>query len=99
MTTRVLPHGVSSAEVFCPGCLVVQGQPYVVDKDQAARLANESVFAHWPLVVLHDDARVAARSFQRRSFLSWLPGRSGPALCCRQGSSRKAGERIRLRTL
>jgi 3-polyprenyl-4-hydroxybenzoate decarboxylase len=57
-----LPEGVSSAEVFCPGCLVVQGQPYVVDKDQAARLANESVFAHWPLVVLHDDARVAQSS-------------------------------------
>ena len=26
---------------------------------QAARLASEPVFANWPLIVLHDDARVA----------------------------------------
>jgi 3-polyprenyl-4-hydroxybenzoate decarboxylase len=54
-----LPHGLSRAEVFCGGCLVVQGAPYREDPEQAARLANEKVFAEWPLVVLHDDAKVA----------------------------------------
>ena len=54
-----LPNGISRAEVFCAGCLVVEGQPYPEDNEQAARLANESVFADWPLVVLHDDAGVA----------------------------------------
>jgi UbiD family decarboxylase len=54
-----LPSGVSRAEVFCGGCLVVQGSPYLEDKDQSMRLANERVFADWPLVILHDDARVA----------------------------------------
>lgn len=54
-----LPNGISSAEVFCGGCLVVQGKPYLEDKEQAARLANEQVLAGWPLVVLHDDASVA----------------------------------------
>jgi 3-polyprenyl-4-hydroxybenzoate decarboxylase len=56
-----LPRDITHAEVFCPGCLVVQGRPYSSDHDQAARLASEPVFADWPLVVLHDEAR-AARS-------------------------------------
>jgi len=54
-----LPQGISRAEVFCGGCLVVQGNRYVEDAEQAARLANELVFAEWPLIVLHDDTSVA----------------------------------------
>jgi len=54
-----LPGDVSRAEVFCAGCLVVQGKPYEEDPEQAARLAQEQVFASWPLIVLHDDASVA----------------------------------------
>lgn len=54
-----LPRDVSRAEVFCAGCLVVQGRPYTEENEQAARLAGEPALADWPLVVLHDDARVA----------------------------------------
>jgi 4-hydroxybenzoate decarboxylase subunit C len=54
-----LPHDVTRAEVFCGGCLVLQGAPYSQDPEQAARLAREQVFADWPLIVLHDDASVA----------------------------------------
>jgi len=54
-----LPRGVSSAEAFCAGCLVLQGASHSADPDQAARLAREEVLAGWPLVVLHDDASVA----------------------------------------
>ena len=54
-----LPAGISAAEVFCGGCLVVQGKSCDEDRDQAARLANQSAFADWPLIVLHDDASVA----------------------------------------
>jgi UbiD family decarboxylase len=54
-----LPAGVTRAEVFCPGCLVVQGLSFDEDRGQAARLARDAAFADWPLVVLHDDARVA----------------------------------------
>lgn len=57
-----LPNGISRAEVFCGGCLVVQGQPYMEDKEQAAHLASDPAFADWPLVVLHDDASVAKSS-------------------------------------
>lgn len=55
-----VPNGISRAEAFCAGCLVVQGNPYLEDRDQASRLANELVFADWPLIVLHDDAGAAA---------------------------------------
>jgi UbiD family decarboxylase len=54
-----LPRGITRAESFCGGCLVVEGAPYLDEPDQAARLAREKVFAEWPLVILHDDAGVA----------------------------------------
>jgi UbiD family decarboxylase len=54
-----LPHGLAAAEVFCGGCLVVQGTSYADDPEQAARLAKDPAVAGWPLVVLHDDANVA----------------------------------------
>ena len=53
-----LPRGVSRAEVFCGGCLVLEGLPYAEEQDQAARLARDAAFADWPLVVLHTDASV-----------------------------------------
>jgi 4-hydroxybenzoate decarboxylase subunit C len=54
-----LPAGISRAEVFCGGCLVVSGEPYLKDRTQAERLANDEAFSDWPLVILHDDASVA----------------------------------------
>jgi UbiD family decarboxylase len=54
-----LPSGVSRAEVFCAGGLVVAGVPYAEEPGQAERLAREASFAEWPLVVVHDDAGVA----------------------------------------
>ena len=57
-----LPRDCRSAEVFCGGCLVVEGLPYAEDAAQAARLAREKVFSEWPLIVLHDDARVARKA-------------------------------------
>jgi UbiD family decarboxylase len=56
-----LPRDVKRAEVFCGGCLVVEGVPYAEDPSQAGRLAREEVFAGWPLVVLHDDVSVARK--------------------------------------
>jgi 4-hydroxybenzoate decarboxylase subunit C len=54
-----LPRDVKRAEVFCRGCLVVEGAPFEKEPGQAERLSRDAVFAAWPLVVLHDDARVA----------------------------------------
>ena len=65
-----LPTGVSSAQVFCGGCLVVQGVSYNEDPAQAARLAQDPVFADWPLLVLHDDPR-AIRSTSDFLWSTW----------------------------
>jgi UbiD family decarboxylase len=54
-----LRSGLKAAEVFCGGCLVVQGNAYADDPEQATRVAHDAAFAEWPLVVLHDDAGVA----------------------------------------
>src|SRR5215216_5089705 len=57
-----LPRWIAGAEVFCGGCLVLQGESFTRDETLAARVANEPAFAHWPLIVLHDDAGVAKSS-------------------------------------
>jgi UbiD family decarboxylase len=54
-----MPAGVSRAELFCAGCLVVEGATYSEEPELAACLAREEAFKDWPLVVLHDDAGVA----------------------------------------
>ncbi|MGH9881261.1 MAG: UbiD family decarboxylase [Pyrinomonadaceae bacterium] len=54
-----LPRGVAQAEVFCGGCLVVQGLPYADDPELAARIARDPALAEWPLIVVHDYAKVA----------------------------------------
>lgn len=57
--TNSLPSGISRAEVFCAGCLVLQGPAFSEDDTLAARIAREPSVAEWPLIVLHDNAGVA----------------------------------------
>jgi 3-polyprenyl-4-hydroxybenzoate decarboxylase len=54
-----LPAGLNRAEVFCGGCLVVEGAGYAEDPQLADRVAREAAFAEWQIVVIHDDASVA----------------------------------------
>jgi UbiD family decarboxylase len=54
-----LPSGISRAEVFCAGCLVLEGPSYAEDESLATSVAANSSFAEWPLIVLHDKANVA----------------------------------------
>ncbi|MEX1309764.1 MAG: UbiD family decarboxylase [Candidatus Sulfomarinibacteraceae bacterium] len=58
----VLPAGVGRVEVFCPGCLVVDGASFADDPHAGPRLAGDPAFGDWPLVVLTDDARRATVS-------------------------------------
>jgi 4-hydroxybenzoate decarboxylase subunit C len=57
-----LPDFVSRAEVFCAGCLVLQGASFAEDDSLAARATSDPAFAQWPLIVLHDNAGVARSS-------------------------------------
>jgi len=54
-----LPSYVSRAEVFCGGCLVLEGASFAQDETLAARVAGDETFREWPLVVLHEKASVA----------------------------------------
>ncbi|PWT90368.1 MAG: 4-hydroxybenzoate decarboxylase [Blastocatellia bacterium] len=57
-----LPAGVSRAEVFCAGCLVLQGEKFLDNEELAMRVAQDVSLSEWPLIVLHDDASVAHSS-------------------------------------
>jgi UbiD family decarboxylase len=58
----VLPFGVTEVRVFCPGCLVVGGPSAIDEPEAGKRLAAESVFQDWPLLVLTDEPGRAAAS-------------------------------------
>jgi len=57
-----LPQGVDDVLVFCGGCLVVGAPAFAREPGAAARLAVHPAFAGWPLVVLTDEPRRAAKS-------------------------------------
>ena len=57
--TGQLPGSISHAEAFCGGCLVLQGGSFSEDESLPSRVANDPAFTDWPLIVLHDDVRVA----------------------------------------
>ncbi len=54
-----LPRDIKRVEVFCGGCLVVEGASYEDDPQLASRVARDTNVADWQVVVLHDDAQVA----------------------------------------
>lgn len=60
--TGALPPPFRHAEVFCNGCLVVDGPSFAADPQAAAALARVPALADWPLVVLVDRAAHCARS-------------------------------------
>jgi UbiD family decarboxylase len=57
-----MPADVTDVRVFCPGALVLGGPPYARDAEAGPRLAAHPAFADWPLLVLTDEPRRAARS-------------------------------------
>ncbi len=65
-----LPIDVRRAEVFCGGCLVVEGGSYDTDKDLALRIAASGKFDDWQLVVIHDNADFA-KSTDKFLWATW----------------------------
>ena len=57
-----LPAGIRRAEVYCGGCLVLEGPSAKETPDEVQRFARHPDFAPWPLLVLVDDAAQASRS-------------------------------------
>lgn len=67
--------GLRRAEVFCNGCIVVEGDSYTQDKDLASRIARDGKFDDWQIVVIHDDADFAksTESFLWATFTRFNP--------------------------
>ncbi|HQX57135.1 MAG TPA: UbiD family decarboxylase [Pyrinomonadaceae bacterium] len=65
-----LPDGISAAEPFCGGCLVVEGCSYESDKTLAERVAKCGKFDEWQMVILHDDVAFA-RSTEKFLWATW----------------------------
>jgi len=54
-----LPSGIKGAEVYCGGCVVVEGPTYEKENDLGDRIAKSGSFDDWQIVVIHDNADVA----------------------------------------
>ena len=65
-----IPAGITRAEPFCAGCIVVEGDTYEHDKDLASRIAKAGKFDNWQVVVLHDDIEFA-RSTEKFLWATW----------------------------
>lgn len=57
-----LPVGIRRVEMFCPGCLVVEGPRREEEPELGERVASHPAFRDWPLLVLSDEAERAVRS-------------------------------------
>ncbi len=54
-----LPVGIQAAQVFCGGCLVLEGTAYEKDHTLAERIAKLNNFNEFQVVVLHDNIEFA----------------------------------------
>ncbi len=57
-----LPRGVSFAEPFCRGCLVVGGPAKSEEPGLAGRVASHPAFSEWPLIVITEEPERAVAS-------------------------------------
>lgn len=65
-----LPNFVKRAEVFCGGCLVIEGNNYASDNDLASVIAASGKFDDFQVVVLHDSIEFA-RSTDKFLWATW----------------------------
>lgn len=65
-----LPAGISKAEPYCGGCLVVEADSYEKDTDLGERIAKSGKFDDWQVVVIHDDIEFA-RSTEKFLWATW----------------------------
>jgi 4-hydroxybenzoate decarboxylase subunit C len=59
-----LPQGITAAEPFCRGCLVLESTTYEEFADLAVHVAAWPDFREWPMIVLHDKIEYASSTSQ-----------------------------------
>jgi 3-polyprenyl-4-hydroxybenzoate decarboxylase len=66
-----LPQAIKAAEIFCGGCLVVDGPSYQAEPALAKRIAATPEFSQWQVVVIVDNAKTAAKDEKRFLWETW----------------------------
>ncbi len=77
MFNRSLPGGSRNAQVFCPGCLLVDGPTFSNDRAYPQQLASCESIRDWPLVILVD--RLPNKPMTDQDFLWTVFTRFEPA--------------------
>lgn len=65
-----LPKGITAAEPFCGGCLVLESPDYESDKDLKDRIAGDERFKAWQIIVLQNSIE-AARTEESFLWATW----------------------------
>ena len=65
-----LPRFIKRAEIFCGGCLVVEGETYEQNETLAAQIAESGKFDDFQIVVIHDNADFA-KSTDKFLWATW----------------------------
>jgi len=65
-----LPSFVNRAEVFCGGCLVLEGESYSNNENLAKQVARSGKFDDWQIIVLHDSAEFTS-STEKFLWATW----------------------------
>ncbi|MER3630880.1 MAG: 4-hydroxybenzoate decarboxylase [Blastocatellia bacterium] len=79
-----LPAKIRSAEVFCGGCLVIDGPDYEEEPTLAKRIAAEKKFSEWQIVVIVSDAAAAAADEKRFLWETWTRFNPATDIAARQ---------------
>ena len=65
-----LPANIRRAEVFCGGCLVLEGETFEQNPNLAEQVSKSGKFDDWQIVVLHDTADYA-KSAEKFLWATW----------------------------
>ena len=68
--TGDLPVGITAAEPFCRGCVVLEAKAYDTEPEMADRIAKSGHFDDWQVVVLHDNIEFAG-SVEKFLWATW----------------------------
>lgn len=65
-----LPAGIKRAEVFCGGCVVIEGESYESEETLGERISKSGKFDDWQMVVIHDNVDYA-KSAEKFLWATW----------------------------
>lgn len=78
-----LPNNIKRAEVFCGGCLVLEGESYTENENLGKQIAESGKFDDWQLVVLHDSAEFA-KSVEKFLWATWTRFNPSTDICAKE---------------